>query len=718
MSHYDKLYRALTDYRKNTREDKECVSHRNAIVVANNDADIIKITSNICTVNEDWVIEIEQGIVYIEKAINEARQFIRSNGEVVPIEKVKHVSKDTVEHLAKHSNLVTREPEPGHDLVPDNLYMVERLSDYAVYENRFLYMLLCYLRDFIGMRYEKILELTNTYQGSMQMNKTVVESSRRLVYEVNLVEEKKNDEYLKEHNSAKSILDRILVLYEAVNFFLGLPLMLEVAKTPMLKPPITRTNVLRMNQNFRRALSLYEFVAAYEGKGYEIITEEKTFSPLSSFVADELAETVELSSFLTYEYGLEIKEYFKRRYEREEQKRKEEERKKHEERLKGIKRELELENITPEEYIIMLEKRIADLEAEREDLAEAYSKIDELNELNDKLQGDLNYANKRIEALEAEIVALKIKYEEDMAAEKKRHAEEVAQLKTAHAEEIQKLNAEHAEEIVRINTAHEEEITKINTAHKEEVNKINAEHAEEILKINTAHAEEITKINNEHAEEVASIKENHRLELERITEAHKQEVDTLNAEHEKAIAEQKATYDKLVDRLQKEHDKEVKKLNNAIETIKKESEETIKLRDYVIDRERRKFDETFNKQTGKLATAERKANELEEKCKELSDLNTLSNARLTALRSQYGLIKENEDFTTREMADELESQYKVFRQFRNRQWAVTKKRIKNEVFYVVQQNEEERDKKKLAKKQLKAEKKGASSQASKKEEKK
>ena len=243
MSQYDILFRALLDYRKNTKDDRECVVQRSAIISANSDADNIEITRKNCKIETDWIEAIERGIEFIEKAIKEERQFIRSNGEVIPIEKVKRVSKDSVEHLAKHSNLVTREPEEGDDVVPDQLYTVERLSDYAVYENRFLYMLLCYLRDFIGMRYEKIVEVTNTYSGSMQMNKTVVESNRRLEYQVKLVEEKKNDEYLKEHNDAQESIDRILMIYRAVVHFLNTPLMQEVSKAPMLKPPVTRTNV-------------------------------------------------------------------------------------------------------------------------------------------------------------------------------------------------------------------------------------------------------------------------------------------------------------------------------------------------------------------------------------------------------------------------------------------------------------------------------------------
>ena len=172
MNQLDVYYRALADYRKNTLADKNCSSLRAAIAAADADQDKIVTTRAICSIDRDWVDAIEEGLVHIEKAINEERQFIRSNGEVVPIEKVKHVSKESVEHLAKHSNLISRYDE-DEDIIPDNLYTVERLNDYTVYENKFLYMLLCYLRDFVTLRYTNILDLTNKYEATIDINKKI-----------------------------------------------------------------------------------------------------------------------------------------------------------------------------------------------------------------------------------------------------------------------------------------------------------------------------------------------------------------------------------------------------------------------------------------------------------------------------------------------------------------------------------------------------------------
>ena len=85
MNQLDRLYRALIDYRKQTVGDHECDRLRNAIAKANEQDDNVTLERKICTVETDWIDAIEQGLIYIEKAIREERQFIRSNGEVLPI---------------------------------------------------------------------------------------------------------------------------------------------------------------------------------------------------------------------------------------------------------------------------------------------------------------------------------------------------------------------------------------------------------------------------------------------------------------------------------------------------------------------------------------------------------------------------------------------------------------------------------------------------------
>lgn len=635
MNQLDVIYRALTEYRKNTKDDRECVVQRKAISTSNAQDDMVEVIHNTCNIENDWIEAIEKGLEYIEKCLKEERQFIRSNGEVEPIEKVKRVSQDSVEHLAKHSDMLTRKPEEGEDVIPDSLYVVERLADFAVYENRFLYMLLCYLRDFISIRYERIVEVTNTYTGKLHMNKVVVESNRRLEYEVNLFEEKKNDNYLKEHNEAQETIERILLIYKSVVHFLNTPLMLEVSKSPMIKPPVTRTNVLRMNKNFRQALALYEYITAYDKDGYEIITNKKVLSPFVGGVADEIAETVELSSFLTYEHGLGISNYFKSSWQKEEERRKKEEQEKHDEELKDIRKQLKNGDISPEEYILMLEKRIKELKQNQEDIENVYAIVDELTQANEKLTFKLKTSRERVNFLEDEVVRLNTKYEEDMREEKLRHEEEVRTLISEHETEINQLEQAHSEEIERLHNEYALKIEQINAEHLEEIEKLHNEYALKIDKINSDYNAQITALNEQHANEISE-------------------------------------------------------LNSSMEQMKADYEKEIVNRNYIIAKERMdhaKEIEEHNKlhESDKLAL-----NEKDAICLRLKDEKTLAEGRLQAIRCECGLIKPDEDFSTEAKTDELEHQYLVFKKFFKTEWKKTKKTIKKNVFAQVREDEKQR----------------------------
>ena len=71
MNQLNVYYRALLKYREQTMNDRDCTSERNAISRVNTDSDRIVLKRNICTVDTDWVDAIENGLVFIEKAIKE-----------------------------------------------------------------------------------------------------------------------------------------------------------------------------------------------------------------------------------------------------------------------------------------------------------------------------------------------------------------------------------------------------------------------------------------------------------------------------------------------------------------------------------------------------------------------------------------------------------------------------------------------------------------------
>ncbi len=451
MNQLDLYYRAFLDYRKLTASDKESARQRDIISHSNNDADRLESIRYFCTINEDWINEIEAGLVFVEKAIREERQFIRNDGEVVPIEKTKHVDKHSVEHLSRHSELISRVPADGSDeITPDKLYMIERDSDYAVYENRFLYMLLKYLESFIDIRLSRIQELGNTYRASMSMKKSISIGKRHINYELSLDEERRNDPYAVLNDEAEELVHRMEGLEHWVGSLLSTPLMEQVAKVAMIRPPITKTNVLRMDNNFKKAVALYEYVSSYEGDGYTIEEVKKIWSPFADIMGDELSEIVMLSSFLTYEYGNDIKEKLAESYAEEEERRRKLEEEKLVSQIAALKKRIAEAGESPETYMLLLERRNRMLENDSVMLGKVTEEKRLLTEQVRTLEKQNEIAEKRISALEEnvteknrEIDALNVRYETDMAALRKEHADAIDALCREHEQKIEALLGEH-----------------------------------------------------------------------------------------------------------------------------------------------------------------------------------------------------------------------------------------------------------------------------------
>ena len=523
MNQLDVYYRALLDYRRQTVADHSCSALRNAIAAADIEQDKIVITRSTCTIETDWLEAIEKGLVHVEKAIKEERQFIRSNGEVVTIEKVKHVSRESVEHLAKHSNLITNHEE-GEDLIPEKLYTVERLNDYTVYENRFLYMLLRYLHDFVSMRYNDILDQTNKYEATVDFNKKVISGKQKIDYTVSMHDVKRDDPYLTENNPSRDIIDRICLILKIIISFLNTPLMQEVAKVPMLKPPITKTNVLKMNNNFKGAMALYEFIIAYDKKGYTIEKQIIELAPLNDELANELAEAGGLISFLAYEYGLGINGELKASYIREEERRKVEEIKKRAERLETLKRKLKNSEIPIEEYTATLEEQLRDLHGEAERAEKLADELSVEHDINERLEKNVARLTTKVEELNAEIEDLKHK----------------------HFEEIQRLKAEHEDAMHELIIKHEAAMAECVSKYETKIADINAQHVSEIqaqkdaaLNAQREHEAAMAELKRSSAETLEQIKSECNAALRESADAMSAKTEELNA----ALGE----YDKLLE---------------------------------------------------------------------------------------------------------------------------------------------------------------------------
>lgn len=441
MDKLDVLYRAFKKYRSYTKDDNALLKERKPIE-QKDESDVFWVKKYLCHVDEIWLKNIEAGLPFIEKALAEERQFIRTDSEVVDIEKVKRVGRESVEHLAKHSELITRE-QKDNDLVPDKILMVEKESDYAVYENRFLYMLLCYLRDFIYLRYQKISELLACYDAEFNLVKKISLSKEEYEFATHFKVSRKNNPYPLTDDLGREILERIKNCEQWVNALLNRPLIIEVAKSPMIKPPIVKTNVLKNNNNFKKAVVLYEFVANYNVDGFTVEEVKRDLLPLDNVKASEIAELYSLTSFLTYEYGNDLTNMLEARYQEEEKRLaqlKEEETKR---QIQVLKKKIADGGGDVYAYMLLLEKRNNDLEKQLIELPILEKTIKQQKEQINTLLTDNANLEQEKEDLNKQISDLMVTHQQEVKELNIKHNDEINMLEEKFTKENEKLQVKY-----------------------------------------------------------------------------------------------------------------------------------------------------------------------------------------------------------------------------------------------------------------------------------
>ncbi len=393
----DAQHRAYAAYCEKTENEKACSRLCREIQLCGKAADHAATTFFDCEIHMDWVEQIEQALPFIENAVYENRQFILKEGDIVPIEKAKRVSKASVEHLSRHSEMITKVPLPGEDVIPDKLYITENVGTFAVYENRFLYMLLCYLQDFVTYRYKKIKELVATFSTELEYQKDFSDEERKISFHISFSEQSTGMPGVSWEKTEKA-LERIYGMIQTIEMLLKTDLMKEVADAPVLRPPIARTNVLMHDPNFRVAFELYSFVTDYGHDGFSQVERYTVTGKIGDAMQQDLAAILSLTSYISYRNG-GLLETLEKRYLEEQialTKREEQHRKA---RIAALKEQLPQLDDSAAEYILELENTNQELESKT-------AMLYEVEALRKEAEAQLDNINSRIAPLQAQITQL------------------------------------------------------------------------------------------------------------------------------------------------------------------------------------------------------------------------------------------------------------------------------------------------------------------------
>ena len=163
---------------------------------------------------------------------------------------------------------------------------------------------------------------------------------RKIEFSLSLREESQNDLDTAYDEEAGSVIARIGDIQRSISMFLNTALMKDVSHSALIKPPITRTNVLKMDTNFKTAVELFDFISAYKDDGYVVQRIGEKLEGFPELMEADFAEILAESSYLTYRYGGKLDQLMEQRYQNQNKKVRESEDKAAKEALNALKKRL------------------------------------------------------------------------------------------------------------------------------------------------------------------------------------------------------------------------------------------------------------------------------------------------------------------------------------------------------------------------------------------
>lgn len=508
---------------------------------------------------------------------------------------------------------------------------IDEQESFAIYENRVLLTLIHKALMFVDDKYSKMKDVPNDSYNNITMNRHLELNQQKLDFSVNYVNE--NHESLAEDLDVEDIeslsdFDRIRRIRQGLNECLATPLMKEIAKEPQVKPPLTQTNLLKENPNFKKAVELWSFLDTYKKQGFELVGEE-----YNGKMTDENKEDVYLAMefqhfMMSITTNPALRKMLQEKYEEENALAKEEadrpekvkEIREREKQILDLNSEIKSLKSTldqKEQQILTLKGQISALQDELDNTK------NELKETKLKLleaQKEIERLKEETEKLTAEITELK----ETLENERESHAKQVEQMNADFAEKTRIAEENFANRL----SAKQKEFDDAQTAHNEYVTKLNTDNANKIAELNTNHSNEVAQLKSDYENRIDTINKENATATANLKSDYEGQLTSMKADYTSQIK----NYEKQIADINAENAKNVKELNDnhakEIKTITKESEKrmadfeketTKKMNDTIADVKKKAKDEVRQaEKTAKEKIAEAKGeNKLFKKKKEV-----------------------------------------------------------------------------------------------------
>lgn len=218
----------------------------------------------------DWIDMIESCITSLDNIVRNPRKFIVIEEDIVDISLARAISTESVKHLAQHTNMIASVDKEGN-VTPNKILNTTKEESFEIYENRFIYTLLKNLSNFIARRLDAIKKAyVNDNILELDVDANFYMGKTRVFYNLELIGSVPSDLEEEIQGSDLKIVERVTKLQRIISDFLSSPFAKQMINSAPVRPPITRTNVILKNPDFKKALVLWQFIESYSKMGFSV----------------------------------------------------------------------------------------------------------------------------------------------------------------------------------------------------------------------------------------------------------------------------------------------------------------------------------------------------------------------------------------------------------------------------------------------------------------
>ena len=216
----------------------------------------------------EWLDQIEFSCPYIDIVVRNPKLTLIKEERVVPVEKSKKVTVESIKDLSRHTNYISKYDEENNYVEPSKILNIFNEETYNIYENRFLYTLVKQVESFIIKKEEELKNFKFNDSKLLEYSATSSTDYERVNIELRInsesfPNEKPDPKFDEEIKVARARIKRVKDYLRSWNVS---PLFKELERLhiTLVNPPIKKTNILLKNPNFQIALRLWDYLQKYD----------------------------------------------------------------------------------------------------------------------------------------------------------------------------------------------------------------------------------------------------------------------------------------------------------------------------------------------------------------------------------------------------------------------------------------------------------------------